>query len=211
MHFQKIKLDTWARKEYFEHYFSIVPCMFSMTVKLDITHIVKSKAKLYPAMLYSIVQIINRHEEFRTALDTAGNLGVYDTLIPCYTVFHKKSETFSTIWTEAGGSYTSFYQAYHKDLDIYGNQEQFEGKPHTPKNVCNISMIPWESFDGFHLHCPEGKDFLLPIFTMGKYYKEGEQILLPLAIQVHHAVCDGFHVCRFVQELREYINAADFT
>ena len=31
--------------------------------------------------------------------------------------------------------------------------------------------------------------------------------ILPLAIQVHHAVCDGFHICRFVNELQELINS----
>ena len=25
---------------------------------------------------------------------------------------------------------------------------------------------------------------------------------MPLAVQVHHAVCDGFHVCRLVNELQ---------
>lgn len=28
---------------------------------------------------------------------------------------------------------------------------------------------------------------------------------LPLAVQVHHGVCDGFHVCRFVNELQELL------
>ena len=52
-----------------------------------------------------------------------------------------------------------------------------------------------------------GYDYLIPIFTMGKYYKEDNKIILPLAIQVHHAVCDGFHICRFVNELQELINS----
>lgn len=43
--------------------------------------------------------------------------------------------------------------------------------------------------------------FLQTIFTMSKYYKENDKILLPLAIQIHHAVCDDFHICRFVNEL----------
>lgn len=30
----------------------------------------------------------------------------------------------------------------------------------------------------------------------------------PLAIQVHHAVCDGFHLCRFVNELQDLFNDA---
>ena len=29
--------------------------------------------------------------------------------------------------------------------------------------------------------------------------------LLPLALQVHHAVCDGFHACRLVREAQELL------
>ncbi len=36
---------------------------------------------------------------------------------------------------------------------------------------------------------------------------EDGRIVLPLAVQVHHAVCDGFHICRFVNELQELINS----
>lgn len=41
MLFEKIHMTTWSRKEYFEHYFTNVPCTYSMTVKLDITRIKK--------------------------------------------------------------------------------------------------------------------------------------------------------------------------
>ena len=47
---------------------------------------------------------------------------------------------------------------------------------------------------------------ILPIFTIGKYYEENGSLILPLAIQVHHALCDGFHLCRFVNELQYLIN-----
>ena len=33
-----------------------------------------------------------------------------------------------------------------------------------------------------------------------------DKVLMPLAIQVHHAVCDGFHVCRFLDELQDLLN-----
>ena len=68
-------------------------------------------------------------------------------------------------------------------------------------------MIPWASFDGFNLNLQNGYRYLPPIFTMGKFYEEGGKILLPLAVQVHHAVCDGFHLCRFVNELQESLYA----
>ena len=44
-------------KEYFDHYFFNVPCTYSMTVKMDITKIIKKKQKLYPTMLYYITII----------------------------------------------------------------------------------------------------------------------------------------------------------
>ena len=40
---------------------------------------------------------------------------------------------------------------------------------------------------------------------MGKYVEREGRILLPLALQVHHAVCDGFHACRLTREVRELI------
>lgn len=205
MQFEIINLDHWVRKEYFEHYLTVLPCTYSMTVKLDITKLKETGQKLYPTMLYYLASIINLHEEFRMSLDENGNFGVYDRLEPCYTVFHKDSETFSTIWTEYSKDYETFYKPYAQDISLYGAVHRFKAKPNTPSNVFNVSMLPWESFDGFNLNCTKNTDYLLPIFTIGMYYKENGKWLLPLAIQVHHAVCDGFHVCRFVNDLRNLI------
>ena len=206
MAFKIIDRENWSRKEYFEHYFSNVPCTYSMTTKLDITKIIESKKKLYPAMLYYLTTIVNRHVEFRIAFNKDNELGAYDEMLPCYTIFHKDTETFSNLWTVYCKDYEEFYKMYENDLRQYGNQKGMFGKPDVPDNCFTVSMIPWVSFEGFNLNLQKGYDYLLPIFTMGKYYEENGRILLPLAIQVHHAVCDGFHLCRFINELQELIN-----
>ena len=112
-------------------------------------------------------------------------------------------------FTDDGFSGVNFnrpgFQSLIKEVEA-GNVEM-EGKPNAPENIFNVSMIPWSTFDGFNLNLQKGYDYLIPIFTMGKYYKEDNKIILPLAIQVHHAVCDGFHICRFVNELQELINS----
>ena len=41
---------------------------------------------------------------------------------------------------------------------------------------------------------------------MGKYTRKEGRVWLPISIQVHHAVCDGFHVCRFL-DMREMIES----
>lgn len=82
-------------------------------------------------------------------------------------------------------------------------------KPGLPENNFPVSMIPWISFEGFNLNIQTGYDYLLPIFTMGKFYCENGRWLLPFSIQVHHAVCDGFHTSRFLRELQELLDQFD--
>lgn len=207
MVFEKLDMEKWSRSEYFNHYYSDTPCTYSITVKLDITKIIKSQRKLYPVMLYYITTVVNRHKEFRTAVNEENEPGIYSDMVPCYTVFHKDTETFSNIWTAYTADLEAFCEAYENDLRIYGSQKGLTGKPQVPANSFPVSMIPWTTFEGFNLNLQRGYRYLIPIFTMGKYYEENKKILMPLAVQVHHAVCDGFHVSRFINELQELINS----
>ena len=203
-HYTVIDLETWPRREYFEHYLSAVPCSYSMTVKLDITPIKRSGRKFYPTMLYYLTKEVNRHEQFRMALREDGKLVLFDSLSPCYTVFQKDTETFTNLWTDFCDDYAQFCTRYEKDVETYGSLHKMNAKPDQPENTFTVSMIPWTTFESFHLQL-QPSPYLIPIFTMGKYYETNGRFLLPLAVQVHHAVCDGFHVCRFLNCLQESV------
>ena len=82
MTFTKIDRNAWPREKYFNHYFSQLPCTYSGVFKLDITRLRQSGQKLYPAMLYCLSTVVNRHQEFRMALDEAGEPGYYDVVHP---------------------------------------------------------------------------------------------------------------------------------
>ncbi len=206
MEFEPISLDGWQRREHYEHYLSHVPCTYSMTTRVDITRLRQQKESLYPAMLYALATVVNSRREFRMALDSQGRPGVFSVMHPSYTVFHPERETFSNLWTEYTPDYPAFAARYREDLDRYGSCPALEGKPGTPPNVFPVSMIPWASFTGFNLNLKKDFDYLIPIFTMGRFSVEGERTLLPLAVQVHHAVCDGFHVCRFLEDLQALLD-----
>lgn len=205
MEFTRIDRENWARKETFEHYFSAVPCTYSMTVRLDITALRQRGHRLYPALLHALTAIVNRHPEFRTDLGPDGEPGVYSEMHPCYTVFHPDDETFSNLWTAYDPDLDRFCAAYEQDLRLYGQRRGFTGKPGCPPNSFTVSMIPWATFEGFNLNLQDSYRYLLPIFTLGKYREENGRTWLPLAMQVHHAVCDGYHACRFAEELQAWI------
>lgn len=209
MKFTPIDLENWKRKEYFTHYKDEIPCTYSMSIKLDITNIKEKQYRLYPTMIYMITTVIREYEEFRIGYNEEGKLGIFDELIPCYTIFHKDTETFSNLWTNYNENYDVFLKEYENDFKEYGDRKQMMAKPNVPINNFPISMIPWIIFEGFNLNLQKGYDYLLPIFTMGKYNIENGTYYLPLSVTVHHAVCDGFHISRFLSRLQTMIAEFD--
>jgi len=206
MIFNLIDRDSWSRKHYFEHYLNQVRCTYSMTANMDITLLLeelkKRQIKLYPALIYMITTVVNRHIEFRTSFDSEGRLGYWDSLSPSFTIFHNDDKTFSSIWTLYGEDFNDFYSRYLDDMNKYGAIKQFAAKSNEPPNVFPISSIPWVSFTGFNLNVYNEGTYLLPIFTMGKYDQHNGTILLPLSGQFHHAVCDGYHAGVLYNELQ---------
>lgn len=205
--FKLIDTSSWKRKPYFDHYFNQIRCTYSITVNIGITNVLsfkdRNKVKLYPLLIYVISKAVNKYEEFRTAINDRGEIGVWETLSPCYTVFHKDSESFSNIWTEWNDDLNLFLSNFEQDSKRFGQIDRIDAKPNTPANVFPISSLPWTTFTGFNLNIFADGTYLLPIFTYGKYFKDGNRYLIPLSIQVHHAVCDGFHVSRLINEIQQ--------
>lgn len=205
MTFHPIDPATWERKEYFDHYWRDVRCGYGMTVSLDITPLRKAVRErgipLYPALLYLTARVINDHREFRYAHDGAGVLGYYDWLHPAYTVFHKEDETFSNLWCEYDPLFPTFLENYRRVEGEFGGLPGFSPQGEHPGNTFPFSSIPWQRFTEFHLDFYGDGSYLTPIFTAGRYFEEGGRVLLPMAVQVHHAVCDGFHTCRLLSEM----------
>lgn len=43
----------------------------------------------------------------------------------------------------------------------------------------------------------------IPVISIGKYFTQGNSLMLPIGLQVHHGLVDGIHVGRFYTNLTE--------
>lgn len=159
--------------------------------------------KIYPVLIYMLTTVVNQHIEFRMDKDKEGRLGYWNKLYPSYTIFNKEEEIFSSIWTEYDSYFHTFYNRCIQDIEKYSNSKIINPKLNEPKNIFPISSLPWTSFTAFNLNIYNEGDYLQPIFTIGKFIQQDKKILMPVAVQVHHAVCDGFHVGKFIASLQE--------
>lgn len=203
MTFTLIDLHNWNRREHYLHFINEVRCSYSACINLDISNL--NGKRLYPTMLWLLTQVVNQMPEFRTAITDEG-LGYYDEMHPAYTIFNQEQKTFSAIWTQYQTDYHSFLKSYESDSEKYSSSIEYAPKPGRPANSFDVSMVPWFSFTAFNLNIFGDGTYLLPMFTMGKTFETDGKRMLPLAIQVHHAVCDGYHVGKFIELLQAKIN-----
>lgn len=204
--FNVIDLTTYPRVEHFNHYLNETPCTYSLTTKLDVSHIKATQKHLYAPLLYCLAKVCNEFKEFRMDFDEEGRLGYYDYIHPCFTLFDDQSETFSNIYIEYIDNYHLFCKNYELLKLQYRNCHKMNPQGNVPKNIFCVSMIPWIHFDGFNLNLKNDARYLLPIFTFGKYSYINNKLMIPLSIQVNHCVIDGFHVSRFINALQNAIN-----
>ncbi|WP_102272238.1 type A chloramphenicol O-acetyltransferase [Cytobacillus massiliigabonensis] len=205
MEFNKIDINNWERKEIFNHFLN-QQTSFSITRNIDITElykVTKEKGyKFYPVFIFLVTHVVNSHKNFRMNFNSDGEFGYWDKLIPLYTIFDKTSELFSAISTNTDEDFKKFYDNYVSDAERYNGTGKMFPKTPIPENVVNISMIPWTPFTGFNLNLNNNPNYFLPIVTAGGFIYQNSDINLPLSLQVHHSVCDGYHAALFMDKIQ---------
>ncbi|MGW8566522.1 type A chloramphenicol O-acetyltransferase [Isoptericola sp. NPDC055881] len=204
-----VDLSTWPRRQHFEHYLQASPCTYAMTVELDVTAFAaalrRSSRKTYVAQVWALATVVNRHDEFRMCLDDDGAPAVWPMVHPAFTVLNPDRETFACVWTPYDPDFGTFHAAAAPLLAEHSRATDFFPQGAPPAASFDVSSLPWASFTGFTLHIRDAWRHLAPIFTLGRYVERDGRVLLPLAVQVHHAVADGFHTARLVNELQELL------
>lgn len=112
-------------------------------------------------------------------------------------------ETFANVWT----AYDPDFEAFHARAAglLTEHREATELFPQgfpPPSNLFDISSLPWTSFTGFTLSFEDARDHLAPNVTIGRFVERNRETLMPLALQIHHAAADGFHVGRLLDTCR---------
>lgn len=206
--FEPVSSD-WKRQPYFDYYYHTIKTKYNVNYHLDITELLieikKRNLKFYPTFLYVIMRIVNQNEEFRMSFDNENRLGTWNYVVPSYTIFHNDDKTFSDIWSEYTPVFKDFYEQVIEDMNTYKDVKKIKAKENRPANFCPISVIPWLSFHSISQDTYSESSLLFPIIRFGKYYSSGDKVLLPFSIFVNHAIADGYHTSKLINEIEEFV------
>ena len=211
MNYKTIDLNTWDRGKLFTFYIEKMRIVMSLTMDIDVTPLVrftkKNGLKFYPAMIWAVSKVVNAHDEFKYGWDADGNLIKWDVVSPSYAHFHKEDENFTKTVTEFSDDLLEFHTRFLSDREKYKDVRAIA--ENQPPNFFDVTCLPWVRYKHFDVHVFDEGKFLAPVITWGKYEPEHGKLVMPLTMNIHHAVADGFHLSRFFNEVQELINALE--
>ncbi|MDR2010843.1 MAG: chloramphenicol acetyltransferase CAT [Bacteroidales bacterium] len=211
--FSKIDHTNWERKDYFDYYYYKIKTKYTLNANIEITDLLNIKnekrLKFFPVFLFAILKAVNQNKEFRMSFDKDGNLGYWNFVLPSYTIFHNDDKTFSDIWSDYSGEFTEFYNTVTGDIIKYKNVKGIIARPDRPANYCHVSALPWLSFSGYSHDTFSESSLLFPLIRFGKYFYENNKVLIPFAVFVNHAVADGYHTSKLINDIQDIVTSAE--
>lgn len=209
MNYSVIDLNTWERANLFKFYIDKMRIVMSLTVDINVAPLIaytkKNNLKFYSAMIWVASKVINSHIEFKYGWSDNGELINWDSISPSYAVLNQEDERFTKFITEYTDNIFDFCRQSEADRIKYKNERAIV--KNQPKNFFDVSCLPWVRYKHFDVHVFDEGKFLAPVVTWGKYEQENDKALMPLTMNIHHAVADGFHLSRFFNEVQELIDS----
>lgn len=199
-----INMDTYPRKSHFEYFGSLAFPYMALTANVDVTNAIRyAKARggsTFHAVLWLVSQAANRVPELRQRIED-GKIVEYDHCNSGHTVA-LPDRTFCNCTTDCRRTLEEFL--------VYAKLQQEEAARHTgfvnqeedESGMFFTSCVPWVQFTQATQPVPIPADSN-PRIVMGKYFREGDRIMMPLNIQCNHALVDGWHVGEFFRIFQE--------
>jgi chloramphenicol O-acetyltransferase type A len=214
MHDRDIPLDTWPRRAALQHFRRMAQPAFSVTVPVDVTGL-RERAAAHgatPWLAYhhAALEAANGIDGMRQTL-TADGQGVREFgVIHASTTVLRDDGSFGFLTLPRDASLSSFAARAKAHLervrrasgDLFAADEPGEVREET---LVHMTALPWLAFTAFTHARGQGDD--RPKIAFGRFTPQGERLLMPVAVDVHHALCDGVHVGRFFERFQASLDA----
>lgn len=204
----KIDMASWNRREHFQHFAQFEEPFHGIVVNLDCSalyqHAKQQRESFFLRYLHATLRAINANAPFRYRIEN-GEVVDYDTIHTSTTVT-RADHTYGFCNIRFQTDFQTFAAdasiAMEKVKAAFGLCESDEEQ----LDVIHFSTLPWIQFTGLtHARNYASKDSV-PKISAGKCFRDGERMLMPMAIYVHHGLADGYHVHAFIQTLQSYFD-----
>ena len=202
-----LDVASWGRRHLFEFFRHYTNPYFNICAQLDVTRLLetlRSRPEISTSLtyLYFAMRAANEIEPFRYRL--RGDKVLIHDVIHGGTIVLLPNESFNFAYFNYERDFEKFISAAQA-ATVEAQRDGAAFEPNPGDDRIHFSILPWVSFTSFSHARNLGLEDSVPKIAFGKFIKENERTLLPISVEVHHALMDGLHVGRFLTRLQELL------
>jgi len=206
--YKEIDLSSWSSQSTFEFFEDFEDPYFNMTANVDVTELrrfVRERSLSYSlSALFFSQQAVNFVREFRLRF-LENKIVEFDTVESTQTSINA-NEPCSCCYCESKPTVEEFVSSGRDAVAKYRELRTFDVETQRLDLIYH-SVIPWISFTSFKHASRFNNRQSVPRIVFGKVFSAGDREMMPVSVEVHHALVDGVHVGKYFSKFQELLNS----
>lgn len=198
-----LDIESWARRDHFHFFRQFEEPFFGLTATVDCRAAYNdAKAKgqsFFLRYLHDILCAVNAVEPFHYRIENE-QVFVYERVDASPTV-NRPDHTFGFSYMEFIPDFEQFQEKGKAEIARVQAASGLELAGFR-NNIIHFSALPWVHFTSLSHARSFAFPDSVPKISVGKIITQGDQLLMPVSVHVHHALVDGYHVGQFFEILQ---------
>ncbi|AUP77218.1 CatA-like O-acetyltransferase [Flavivirga eckloniae] len=201
-----IDLNTWNRKQHYEHFCGLKDPYFGVTIPFNVTKAYKfskeNNISFFAKYLHDCMEAINTIDNFRYRIENESIVD-HDVIHASATIM-RSNKTFGFSFIE----YSNDLNVFIKNIAMEKERIENTMDLYPPQNgldCIHCSAMPWLHFTG-HKEPVSGILESVPKIAFGKLSEVNNELIMNVAVNVNHALVDGYHVGLFSEKFQNNLD-----
>ncbi len=201
--------ETWKRRQQFEFFKDYHNPFFNICTHVDVTPLLdltRSNENLSFFITYHFFSIkaANEVEPFRYRL-RGDRVFVHDR-VHAGTTLLLADENFTFAYFDFTEDFELFHASAKATIErVKAGGVQLHERA-AQDDLIYHSVIPWATFTSISHARKGGDEDSVPKIAFGRYREDRGRTIMPVSVEVHHALMDGLHVGRYFERLESYFS-----
>ena len=205
-----LDVAKWSRRDVFEFFRGFDKPYFNVCTRLDVTNLLshlrnRSYGTVSLAYHYLALRMANEIEPFRYRLRD-GKVLVHQVIHGGTTILLPNG-SFGLAYFDYDEEFVRFVSSARIAVEEALAKGGF--RPMADDARVHFTTLPWIAFTSFSHARNWAREDSVPKIAFGKFYQENARTLLPISVEVHHALVDGSHVGQYLMRLEQVMLKPD--
>ncbi|WP_019946262.1 CatA-like O-acetyltransferase [Hymenobacter aerophilus] len=207
----RIEQAGWNRREHFAFFSQFDEPFFGLVADVDATRAHARARELgvsfFQLYLHATLAAVQTVENLRYRINEHNEVDCYDQ-INVSAILSRPDHTFAFSFIPYSPDLHEFGRGLAAETEAVRQSTGLRLGPETGRpDVIHFSALPWLSFTGLtHARSFARPADSIPKISVGRLRPDGPRQLLPVSVNVHHGLADGYHVGLLLAELQRRLD-----